>query len=38
MDRLERVHFLETLGSGRVYLSTHAAMKDLGGSDEVQVA
>ena len=38
MDRLERVHFLETLGSGRVYLSTHAAMKDLGGSGEVQVA
>ncbi len=38
MDRLERVHFLETLGSGSVYLSTHAAMKDLGGSGEVQVA
>lgn len=38
MDRLERVHFLDTLGSGQVYLSTHAAMKDLAHTGGMQAA
>ena len=29
MDRLQRTSFLERLGEGRVYLSVHAAMRDL---------
>ncbi|MDJ1006211.1 MAG: solute carrier family 26 protein [Paracoccaceae bacterium] len=38
MDGLDRVGFTEHLGAGRVYLSTHEAMRDLTTRPETQVA
>ncbi|MFQ6548485.1 SulP family inorganic anion transporter [Aestuariibius sp. 2305UL40-4] len=38
MDRLNRVAFEETLGAGRVYLSTHEAMTDLAGQLSIRAA
>ncbi len=38
MDRLERVKFLEMLGSGQVYLSTHAAAEDLSNLSDKKAA
>lgn len=38
MDRLERVGFTEGLGAGRVFLSVHAASKELSGSSAIKAA
>ncbi|MDX8350833.1 sulfate permease [Cognatiyoonia sp. IB215182] len=38
MDGLERVAFINRLGNGRVFLSTHEAMRELTSAPRVQVA